>query len=170
MTFQTRVTIILVAIILMMEIGVVAPCDGERSKSFVATSNGAHLGDSDELNRMDRENSGEVLSIEETVWGGMHVRLVIKASGAEVEFDCAHGEITEPFKTDRQGRFDLSGTFIREGGPTRLDESESGEPARYSGKVTGATMTLVVTLTDSNQKLDALSLRRGNPGRLRKCK
>jgi hypothetical protein len=117
------------------------------------------------------ENQNETLPPSETVWGGPHVRLVITANGAEVEFDCAHGEIKAPVKGDAQGRFDLPGTFVRErGGPVRSDETESAEPVRYSGKIEGDKMFLTLTLTDSNQKLDNFTLTRGSDGRLWKCK
>ena len=33
-------------------------------------------------------------------WGGDHVRLVTKPGGGELEFDCAHGDLTEDLKPD----------------------------------------------------------------------
>lgn len=103
------------------------------------------------------------------VWGGPHVRITAFEKTAEIEFDCAHGEIRGSLKGDAQGRFDLPGTFAREGGPTRSDEAAAGQPARYSGRIEGDKMTLTVTLTDSNEKLDEFTLTKGSQGRLRKC-
>ena len=120
---------------------------------------------------MSSENKNQPLPSAETVWGGTHVRLVITSNGAEVEFDCAHGEIKGPFKTDAHGRFDVPGTFVRErGGPVRSDETESGEPVRYSGRIEGDKMSLTITLSHNNEKLDEFSLTRGSQGRLFKCK
>lgn len=122
---------------------------------------------------MSNQNSSKNESnpnADEVVWGGPHVRLVLTSGGAEIEFDCAHGEIKEPLKRDEQGRFNVAGTFVREGGPVRSDESSAVRPARYSGRVEGDKMTLTVTLTDSNEKLDEFSLTRGSDGRLWKCK
>src|SRR5436305_423769 len=48
-------------------------------------------------------------------WGGAHVRLDAREDGTALEFDCAHGEIVEPFATDAEGRFGLPGTYTREG-------------------------------------------------------
>jgi len=42
--------------------------------------------------------------------------------GAEVEFDCAHGQMTQRTTLDRHGDFDVAGTFTPEhGGPVRRD-------------------------------------------------
>lgn len=114
-------------------------------------------------------NKDESKTEAEVVWGGRHVRLVLTSRGGEIEFDCAHGQLSEPLKPGERGTFNVAGTFVREGGPSRSDES-GGRPARYSGKVEGDKMTLSVTLTDSNEKLDEFSLTRGSDGRLWKCK
>jgi len=105
-----------------------------------------------------------------TVWGGPHLRLVITRTGAEVEFDCAHGEIKDAIKPDNGGRFDVKGTLVPEGGPSRSDESSSAKPVRYSGKIAGEKMTLTVKFGDSNEEAEEFSLTRGNEGRLWKCK
>src|SRR5262249_44166236 len=71
-------------------------------------------------------------------WGGEHIILEVSGKGAEVEFDCAHGKITEPMALNRHGDFDVAGTFSPEhGGPVRQDEAENLKPARYSGHVEG---------------------------------
>src|SRR2546429_5139125 len=79
-------------------------------------------------------------------WGGQHVTIEVNESSATVEFDCAHGQIEGPLVTDRRGRFNLKGTFEGEhGGPVRIDEKSSSQPARYSGWTDGHRMTLTVT-------------------------
>lgn len=104
-------------------------------------------------------------------WGGAHVRLDVREGGGALEFDCAHGEISEPFATDAGGRFDLSGTYTREsGGPIRIDHPPTARPARYSGRVEGRTMTLSVKLADDAQTLDAFTLTRDSEGRIWKCR
>ena len=47
------------------------------------------------------------------IWGGDHVRLEVTRNGAELEFDCATGTITEPLP-DTDGTFSLKGTFTPE--------------------------------------------------------
>ncbi len=102
-------------------------------------------------------------------WGGPHAQLLMTETGAELEFDCAHGRINSRLKPDSEGNFDIEGTFQREGGPTRSD-ADSGRPARYVGKIVGDTMTLKVHLTETNQTTEEFSLTRGRNGRLWKCR
>src|ERR1700682_4131246 len=53
-------------------------------------------------------------------WGGEHIVLDVSAKSAEVEFDCAHGQITQSMTIDKDGDFDVAGTFTPEhGGPVR---------------------------------------------------
>ena len=103
-------------------------------------------------------------------WGGEHVRLDVRAGGAEIEYDCAHGTLDAPLKPDGAGRFEVGGTHVREGGPVRVNASPAGRPARYAGVVKGDRMTLTVTLTDGAEDLGTFTLTRGNEGRLRKCR
>jgi hypothetical protein len=108
--------------------------------------------------------------VAEGTWGGNHVRLRVTASGGDIEFDCAHGELSEALKLDAEGRFDVAGTLTREGGPIRLDVPRTGRAARYTGRVEGQTMTLTVKFDDKNQEAQALALTRGSEGRLWKCR
>jgi hypothetical protein len=103
-------------------------------------------------------------------WGGVHVSLLLTATGGTLEYDCAHGTIDQPFDIDSAGRFQLAGTHTREhGGPIRKDEKPDTHPARYNGAVDGDTMTLTVTLTDSNEVLGTFTLTRGRMARVVKC-
>jgi hypothetical protein len=103
-------------------------------------------------------------------WGGDHVSLLLTATGGTLEYDCAHGAIDQPFVIDSAGRFQLAGTHTREhGGPIRKDEKPDKHPARYTGAVDGDTMTLVVTLTDSNEVVGTFTLTRGRMARVVKC-
>jgi hypothetical protein len=164
MIFQGRVTIGLLFTLLLFGSGPNASCGDKRStvrNTVAANSNASANMNSDNRSSNDTE---------ESVWGGPHVRLSITSNGAEVEFDCAHGEMKGAIKPNQDGRFDLPGTFVREGGPVRSDENASAQSVRYSGVIKGDTMTLTITLTDSKEKLDELTLKRGNQGRLWKCK
>ena len=110
-------------------------------------------------------------SAEAGTWGGTGVRLEVDERGtARVEFDCAHGTF-EKLAPDAEGNFSARGLFVKErGGPARSDESErEGEPARYTGKVEGKTMTLRVSLEGSDEDLGTYTLTHGRGARLRKC-
>jgi hypothetical protein len=104
------------------------------------------------------------------MWGGDHVRLVTKPGGGDLEFDCAHGDLTEELKPDANGDFDIAGTFSREGGPTRSDEKSNGRAVRYVGRITQNSMTFKITFKDSNETSETFTLTRGSEGRLRKCR
>lgn len=103
-------------------------------------------------------------------WGGDHIRLDVTATGATTEYDCAHGTIDEPLVLDRDGRFSAVGTHtIEHGGPIRIDDPPNRHPARYDGQLSGGLLQLTVTLTDTQQRLEAFSVRFGAAPRLLKC-
>src|SRR5258708_31027602 len=102
-------------------------------------------------------------------WGGAHIILEVSEKGADVEFDCAHGQITQPITVDPRGHFDAAGTFSPEhGGPIRRDEETTAAPARYSGHVTGDTMDL--TIVRGEEKIGPYTLTRGSHPMLMQCR
>jgi hypothetical protein len=118
------------------------------------------------------ENSPGQQSLNEDAnetWGGNHVRLIIKPAGADLEFDCATGQLTQELKPDTDGNFDVPGTFSTEGGPTRLDPSQ-GRKVRYVGRIKQNSMTFQIHFDGSDETSETFTLTRGSEGRLRKCK
>ena len=104
-------------------------------------------------------------------WGGLHVSLQLTSKSGTAEFDCAHGELNSPVVPDRNGRFDVPGTFIEDhGGPARLGEPTGGLRVRYSGRVTNGRMTLSVTRTNTDARLGSFTLERGREPALTKCR
>ena len=102
-------------------------------------------------------------------WGGEHVLLEVSSKGAELEFDCARGEIPSPIKLDSRRRFDVRGTFSPEhGGPVLRDEKTPMAQARYSGHISGDVMSL--TVTSGTEKQGPFTLVRGQQPKLRKCR
>jgi hypothetical protein len=109
-------------------------------------------------------------SVAAGTWGGDHAALEVIAGGGRIEYDCAHGEVGEPLRLDRDGGFDVTGTHTPgHGGPIREDEKLVSHPARYVGRVDGRRMTLTVTMTDTSETLGTFALTYGVPGRLMKC-
>ena len=103
-------------------------------------------------------------------WGGVSIRLDVAATGATIEYDCAHGTIDQPLVADRDGRFSAKGTHVREhGGPVRIDEPLDRHPAQYAGQVSGASMRLTVTLLDTPQVVGTFDAVFGVNGRVLKC-
>jgi hypothetical protein len=102
-------------------------------------------------------------------WGGDHASLIVTATNATIEFDCAHGALPAPI-TLTDGAFDMPGEYFQEyGGPIRVDETVDGQPARYRGSISRGTMTLRVSLTRSGQDVGTYSLTFGASGRVFKC-
>ncbi|SRR5712692_2714352 len=103
-------------------------------------------------------------------WGADRLRVDVTPGGGTTEYDCAHGTIDEPLVADRNGRFSASGTHTFDhGGPVRIDEVPNTHPARYDGRVTGDTLQLTVTVTDTQQMLGPFTLTLRAVPRLVKC-
>jgi hypothetical protein len=106
-------------------------------------------------------------------WGGLHLRVSVDEKGASLDFDCAHGRISEPLVLGDDGRFEVKGVYAPERpGPILRDEAERGQPARYRGSVKGDVMTLHVSFGegDAATELGPYELTHGKPGRVFKCK
>jgi hypothetical protein len=115
-------------------------------------------------------NEQALANVPEGLWGGVGIRLQVTKQGAEIEYDCAHGRISEPLSLNAKGHFQAKGTHVRErGGPIRLGESPIEEAASYTGDVKGQTMTLEVFLTAKSESIGRFTLTRGREARLRKC-
>ena len=101
-------------------------------------------------------------------WGGQGILVQVSEKGAEVEFDCARGQIAQPITLDKHGDFEVAGTFTAgHGGPVRRDENPQAAPARYSGHVDGDAMSL--TVSRGEEKVGSYSLTRGSQPHLTKC-
>jgi len=104
-----------------------------------------------------------------TIWGGEHVEMQVTKGGAQLEFDCATGTITEALTTDPQGHFSVKGTLTPEhGGPIRQGETAQVMEATYSGVIGNDTMTLQLRVGD--KELTQYTLKRSQRGKLLKCK
>src|SRR5689334_12436741 len=56
-------------------------------------------------------------------WGGLGIAMEVGDRGGTIEFDCAHGTISEKITAKGNGSFAVKGTFVREHpGPIRRDE------------------------------------------------
>jgi len=103
-------------------------------------------------------------------WGGPRAGLTVEETKARLELDCAHGIITQPLTLDAKGGFQVEGRYFPErGGPVRANENDEGRPARYSGTVSGRTLTLTLRLGEG-ETLGPYTLALGRPARLMKCK
>ena len=107
-------------------------------------------------------------SSENSYWGGEHVRMTVRPTGAELEFDCATGNILAPLPLDSGVEFTLKGNYIREhGGPIRKGERSRASEAVYSGRIDGGKMYLTLTIPGNQQ---TFILERGKSGHIMKCR
>ena len=102
-------------------------------------------------------------------WGGQSIAMEVGDEGAEIEFDCAHGRITEKIAPDADGKFEAKGVFARErGGPQRMGENND-QPAIYRGSIKDRDMTLTIQLKRNNEDIGTFTLVQGSSGRIHKC-
>ena len=103
-------------------------------------------------------------------WGGQHVAMEVTKTGAQLEFDCASGEIKEPLPLDKPGQFQVKGTFTPEhGGPVRRDEAPATRDATYSGSLENDTLTLRIEVSGQSEAQEYV-LRKGQAGRVMRCR
>ena len=101
-------------------------------------------------------------------WGGRHARLSVSDEGAKVELDCAHGAVESPLQLDAEGRFDVAGRLVLEGGPEREGVEDPGRPVRYAGRTDGRDLTLEIVF-EGGRRQGPFRLGLGRPPRLFKC-
>jgi hypothetical protein len=103
------------------------------------------------------------------MWGGDHAVLELTDKGGEIEFDCARGRFDEPVRVDKNGRFEVKGTFMPEhAGPVRRNEEAVQIDTRYKGHLAGTTMTLVVVR--GGKEIGSFKLVQGTRPILKKCR
>jgi hypothetical protein len=105
-----------------------------------------------------------------TLWGGEHLALEVTTAGASLDFDCATGTMSGALVPDAQGKFMVRGALIREPpGPTMRGEN-SAAPARFTGRIQGDTLRLVVSVDGFNEPYGEYVLTRGKTARVVKCR
>jgi hypothetical protein len=107
----------------------------------------------------------------ENVWGGEHVAMELTSTGANLDFDCAVGTITEPLEFRRDGTYRAAGTYRRERpGPVTRNGNAAEVPAVYVATIKGNTMELRVMLVKNDETVGTFTLARGDPGHVMKCR
>jgi len=101
-------------------------------------------------------------------WGGNHLRLNVSETEVTLEFDCAHGTISQPLTLDETGRFAVAGTYVREGpGPERQGAKQDTD-AQYSGRLSDGTLTITVHIPGAGD-LGPYTLTEGRQGKVVRC-
>ncbi len=101
------------------------------------------------------------------VWAGSDARAAVATAGGTFAFHCAAGSAPAPLKLDRDGDFDLPGTYELQAGP----EPYRQQAARFRGRVRGRSMTLEVRLDDGSRVQGPVELTLGgSESQLRRCR
>lgn len=99
-------------------------------------------------------------------WGGENAGLVATDTSAHVHIGCTLGEASGPIRPDADGRFEATGTYNVDAYP--VDRGIT-HPARFTGRITGNSMTLTVALTDTARTLGPVTLIYGKEPKMGPC-
>ena len=99
-------------------------------------------------------------------WGGENAGLIADDTSAHVHIGCTYGNVHQQIVPDANGRFDVPGEQNITAHPVDLGVMH---PARFTGRVTGITMTLTITLTDTTVSLGPVQLFLGKEPRMGPC-
>src|SRR5712691_11684215 len=79
-------------------------------------------------------------------WGGDNAGLIADDTSAHAHIGCSYGDVHQQIVPDALGRFDVPGEYNITAYPV---DRGILHPARFAGSISGSTMTLTVTLTDT---------------------
>ncbi|HEX2722786.1 MAG TPA: hypothetical protein VHM24_07705 [Gemmatimonadaceae bacterium] len=109
--------------------------------------------------------SDPITEIEGT-WGGNNAGLIAEDTVAHVHIGCTLGYAKGPIRPNADGLFETTGTYNVDAYP--IDRGII-HPARFSGRVTGKTMTLTVVLRDDGRVLGPVTLTFGKEPQMGPC-
>lgn len=93
-------------------------------------------------------------------WGGPELLVTVTGHAATTEFICANGTIDQ-IAPDANGNFSSTGTYVFEHPAAGQAASHA---ARYDGQVTGNTMRVTVTVSDTQQVFGPFTVTFGAAG------
>ena len=100
------------------------------------------------------------------MWGGENAALMADDTSAHVHVGCTYGNIHQQIIPDADGRFDVPGEHNITAHPV---DRGILHPARFVGRVSGGSMVLTVTLTDTTVTLGPVQLSYGKEPRMGPC-
>ena len=99
-------------------------------------------------------------------WGGDNAGLIVTDTDVHVHIGCTLGDAVGPIHPDANGRFEATGTYNVDAYPVSRGIIH---PAQFTGEITGLTMTLTVSLTDTARVLGPVTLIYGKEPRMGPC-
>jgi hypothetical protein len=99
-------------------------------------------------------------------WGGDNAGLIVSDADVHVHIGCTLGDAPGPIRTDSDGRFEVTGSYNVDAYPV---DRGILQPARFTGRIIGQTMTLTVSLTDTARALGPVTLIYGREPKMGPC-
>ena len=99
-------------------------------------------------------------------WGGDNAGLIVNDTDVHVHIGCTLGDAVGPIHPDADGRFEATGTYNVDAYPVNRGIIH---PAQFTGQITGQTMALTVTLTDTARVLGPVTLTYGKEPQMGPC-
>ena len=100
------------------------------------------------------------------IWGGDNAGLIVTDTDVHVHIGCTVGDAVGPIHPDADGRFEATGTYNVDAYPVNRGIIH---PAQFTGQITGQTMALTVTLTDTARVLGPVTLIYGKEPKMGPC-
>ena len=99
-------------------------------------------------------------------WGGENAGLIVTDDVTHVHIGCTLGDVRGTIRPDANGSFEANGTYNVDAYP--IDRGII-HPARFTGQITGRSMTLTVSLTDTGRLLGPVTLAYGKEPKMGPC-
>ena len=83
-------------------------------------------------------------------WGGDGAGMIVGDTAMHLHIKCTYGDVSGRIPIDANGRFDVSGSYMLRAFPIAVGPSV---PARFTGRLDGASVTITVTVNDTVQHM-----------------
>lgn len=81
-------------------------------------------------------------------WGGDSSGMIVSDTSMHLHVGCTFGDVSGRIKLGDDGSFDVVGSYMLHAFPVAVGPTD---PARFTGKVIGATATVIATIDDTAQ-------------------
>ena len=81
-------------------------------------------------------------------WGGDSAGLIVSDTSMHLHVGCTFGDVSGRIKVAADGSFDVEGNYTLHAYPIAVGPTD---PARFTGKVLGTTLTVTATINDTAQ-------------------
>lgn len=121
-------------------------------------------------NRGQKMSQIKLYAVKTGTWGGRGVQMVVEQKAVKFQYDCGEGEIREPLKIDKKGKFKVKGFYKRfPFGPTLMNNEPKFVPVMYEGTITGGVLRYKITLIDTGEVIGDYTAERGRAARITRC-